>query len=178
MTTQLMQKIGFIYASIVLTILMVTHVPVLLNQTAPLQISFVQAFLMIFPMWGLMIFYLNKTHVVTLNEEEIKALSLVERLKIIMGNPPQWLFVLTCLFYAYGLYSLFLWMTGGIMDPELVNGQYQSNNHGQMSYYSQEEYLKMHRTNMLATTGFFLMFASFSFAVFFPKKEKTESFMP
>ena len=174
MTTQNMQKIGFIYASIVLALLLVAHIPSVLNQTAPLEISFIQAFLMIFPMWGLMIFYLNKTNKLTLNEDEIKALPFIVRLKMIMGNPPQWLFVLTCLFYVYGLYSVYLWMTGGIMDPELVNGQYQTNNHGQITYYSQEEYQIMHRTNMLATTGFFLMFASFAFAVFFPKNEAVE----
>ena len=38
MNTQTMQKIGFIYASLFFFIILVAHVPVLLNTTAPWEI--------------------------------------------------------------------------------------------------------------------------------------------
>ena len=170
MTTQFMQKIGFIYASIVFTLLLTAHIPVLFNQTAPWEISFGKALLMILPMWGLMIFYMNEKGAgIDLTDEEIQNLTLVERLKIILGNPPHWLFVLVCVLYAYGTVSFFL-RGLGLQDPELVNGQYQISSHGLITYYTQTEYQNLHRNNVLGATSFSLMFASVAFAVFFPKK--------
>ena len=104
-----------------------------------------------------------------LTDEEIQNLTLVKRLKIILGNPPHWLFVLVCVLYAYGTVSFFL-RGMGLQDPELVNGEYQTFNHGQITHYTQAEYQNLHRNNVLGTTSFFLMFASVAFAVFFPKK--------
>ena len=170
MTTQSLQKIGFIYAAIVVAFLLSAHISALFNQTAPWEISYGMAFLMIFPMWVLMIFYLNKRGTgMNLTDEEIQNLTLVEKLKTILDNPPHWLFVLTCLFYAYGS-VLYFWVGSGLQDPEFVNGQYQTFNHGQITHYTQAEYQNLHRNNVLGTTSFFLMFASVAFAVFFPKK--------
>ena len=172
MTTQSLQKIGFIYAVIVVAFLLSAHISALFNQTAPWEISYGMAFLMIFPMWVLMIFYLNKKGTgMNLTDEEIQNLTLVEKLKTILGNPPDWLFVLVCVLYVYGTASFFL--NGvGLNTPELVNGQYQIFNHGQITHYTQAEYQNLHRNNILGTTSFFLMFASVAFTVFFPKKEK------
>ena len=170
MTTQSLQKIGFIYAAIVVALLLAAHISALFHQTAPWEISYGMAFLMIFPMWVLMIFYLNKRGTgMNLTDEEIQNLTLVEKLKTIIDNPPHWLFVLTCLLYAYGSVLFFL-VGSGLQDTELVNGQYQIFNHGQITHYTQAEYQNLHRNNILGTTSFFLMFASVAFTVFFPKK--------
>ena len=167
-----MQKIGFIYAAIVVALLLTAHISALFNQTAPWEISFIKAFLMTIPLWGLMIFYMNEANIgMDLKEEEI---TLVKILKTFMGNPPHWLFVLNCLFYAYGTVLIF-WVGTGLQDPELINGQYQVFNHGTITYYTQAEYQNLHRNNILGTTSLFLMISSVAFAVFFPIREKNVS---
>lgn len=65
-------------------------------------------------------------------------------------------------FGRYALYCLFLFMTGGIMDPEYVNGQYQINNHGNITVYTEAEYRVQHNLHLLSITGFGMAFFTVS----------------
>lgn len=169
MTNKQLQSIGFLYACIILVVTLVPHVLALLNIPLLWEFSYIKTFIAIWVMWAFMIFFMNKTMTVT--EEELAKFSRLDALKRILNNPPHWLFVLTLLSYAYGSYWGFMHMTGG-MDPELVSGHYQTNSRGQITYYTFEEYQKIHRAYLLAETGFLLLIGSFCFTVFFPIKDK------
>ncbi len=54
------------------------------------------------------------------------------------------------------------------MDPEYVTGQYQINNHGQVTAYTEAEYQIQHRLHLRSITGFFLAFFSVSTVVLAP----------
>ena len=96
--------------------------------------------------------------------------------KKIIGNPPQGLLVMVGFFYVYLPVILFLFFRNfQFMDPELVNGHYETDSHGTITRHTLEEFQIIHRANILCPTALFLIFASFAFTVFFPKKEKEEA---
>ncbi len=72
------------------------------------------------------VFYLKQTR--PLSAEALKEMSFLQKIRYFFGDAPEWVLVLLAVIYGYALYCLFLFMTGGIMDPEYVNGQYQVNN--------------------------------------------------
>lgn len=164
MTDKQLQSIGFLYACIILVVILMPHVSTLLNIPLLWKFSYVKTFIAILVMWAFMIFFMNKT--MTVSEEELANFTGQDRLKRLMNNPPHWLFVLTLLCYAYGSYWGFMHMKGG-MDPELVNGHYQTNSHGHIIYYTFEEYQKIHRAYLLAETGFLFLLVLFLLPYFF-----------
>ena len=172
MTDKQLQSIGFLYACIILVLVLVPHISALFYLPTWWQFSYIKTFIAIWFLWVFMIFFMNKTIAVT--DEEAETMSLQDRLKRLMNNPPQWLFVLTLLSYAYGLYWVFSGFADATMDPELVSGRYQTNNHGTITYFTTAEYLKVHRQHLLHDTGLLFLLASFAFTVFFPKKEKQD----
>ncbi len=171
MNTLNLKSIGFIYALIAFLILLLAHIPVLFGSDPLLDISFLVGFFIIFPLWGLTIFFMRK--LIEANDEDITKLSFLPRMRVLLGNPPQWLFIVVGIFYIYGIYCFYLWMTGGMTEPELVNGQYQFNNHGEITYYTENEYIQAHKKNILASTGVLLTFASVSLSIFLPIKRDT-----
>jgi hypothetical protein len=176
MNLKLIQSVGFIYAAVYTVLLLGANIPALFYQepfwAAPMPLSFI----LLFPMWGVMIYYLNQVHKKDLDAEVIQDLPFMERLKLILNNPPQWLLVLTVVFYGYGMYCMFLWFTGGTAEPMLIDGKYQSSSHGKVTYYTEAEYLIAHRNNILATTGIPLTFAVVAFTAFFPKRGDSSAF--
>jgi len=65
-------------------------------------------------------------------------------------------------------------MTGGIMDPEYVNGQYQVFNHGEVTVYTEAEYHIQHRLHLQSVTGFFMAFFSVSTVVLAPWRRSAD----
>lgn len=167
MNNKTFQSIAFIYAIIVFAALLLAHIPVLLDKPALVEIPFGLGFAAIFPLWAYMIFYIKKNNNPKTETGENEGF--IEKIKIMLGNPPQWVFTGVGLFYAYGLYCVYLWMTGGALDPVLVNGRYQINNHGNISFYTEAEYLVQHKKHLLSETGFLMLFSAVTVAVFWPK---------
>lgn len=134
----------------------------------PVELSFPRIFAVLFPLWAYTIFYLNQIH--KSGEQKTDGLSLPEKILYLLGNPPAWTFPLLTVVYLYGFYSLFLLATGALMDPELVNGQYQIFNHGEITTFTEEEYLVRHALHLRGITGFFLSFFMVSTLVLAPWK--------
>ena len=166
MTDKRLQSIGFLYACIILVVVLVPHISALLNVPSPWEFSYIKTFIAIFFLWGFMIFFMNKT--ITVTDEESETMSVQDRLKRLLNNPPHWLFVLTLLSYAYGSYWFLSGFTHFSIDPELEGGRYQTFNHGTITYFTEAEYQKVHRQHLLHDTGLLFLFASFALQYFFP----------
>ncbi len=172
MTDKQLQFIGFLYACIILVVVLVPHISALFYIPSLWAFSYIKTFIAIWVLWVFMIFFMNKT--ITVTDEESETMTLQEGLKRLLNNPPNWLFVLTLISYAYGSYWAFLGITNHTMDPELEGGRYQTYNHGTITYFTTAEYLKVHRQHLLQDTGLLFMIDSFAFTVFFPKKKKAK----
>lgn len=166
MTIQTFKPIAFLLSLAGLLGLLVVNIALLLGKPAPFEVSFGQIFLLLFPLWAFTIFYLNKTK--PMAAEDMKNMGIFQKFRYLLGNPPAWAWMLLSGIYLYALYSLFLFMTGGIMDPEYVNGQYQINNHGTITIYTEAEYQVAHNLHLRSITGFFLAFFAVSTVVLAP----------
>ena len=172
MSAHTFKPIAFVVSLVGLVGLLWVNIAVLLGQPAPFELSFTSIFFVLFPLWAFTIYYLNKTRT-PVGEEDMAQMSMGQKIRYLLGNPPDWAMVLLAAFYGYALYCLFLFMTGGIMDPEYVNGQYQVFNHGQVTVYTEAEYQIQHRLHLRSVTGFFLAFFSVSTVVLAPWQRTT-----
>lgn len=136
------------------------NITLLLGKPAPFEVSFGQIFLLLFPLWAFTIFYLNKNR--PLAAEDLKNMGFLQKIRYYLGDAPEWALVFLAVIYLYALYCLFLFMTGGIMDPEYVNGQYQINNHGNITFFTEAEYQVAHNLYLRSITGFFMAFFAVS----------------
>ncbi|HRI62565.1 MAG TPA: hypothetical protein PK228_22645 [Saprospiraceae bacterium] len=107
-----------------------------------------------------------------MQEEVANQMNTLQQIHYYLGNPPTWAMIVVAGIYGYALYSLFLLMTGGLMDPTYVNGQYQFNNHGKITIYTEAEYQAVHRLHLRSVTGFFMAFFSVSTAVLAPWRRR------
>lgn len=167
MNVNSIKPISFVISLVSLIGLLWVNVAVLLGKPAPIEVSFISIFLVLFPLWAFTIYYLNQTSP-PLGAEGMDQRSMFQKIQYYLGNPPDWAMILLAGFYGYALYCLFLFMTGGIMDPEYVNGQYQINNHGKITLYTEAEYQIQHRLYLRSVTGFFMAFFSVSTVVLAP----------
>ena len=167
-----LKPIAFLLAVTGLLGLLVINVAVLLGKPAPFEISFVQIFLPLFPLWGFTIYYLNTTR--PLATEELKALGFLQKIRYFLGDAPEWALGILTVIYFYSLYCLFLAMSGGFMDPEFVNGQYQINNHGTITIYTEAEYQAAHQRHLQFITGFFMAFFAISAVALAPWPKRDE----
>lgn len=132
----------------------------------PYPVSFLVVFCGVFPLWAYTIFFLKSERPVT--REQMLERGYFKTIAYLLGNPPGWMLaVLGCL-WVYAMYSVWLWITGGGIDPEFQNGQYIFNNHGQVTVYTPQEYLTLHKQYILAQTGVFQFFFAFIAVVFYP----------
>jgi len=173
MTIQTFKPIAFLLSLAGLLGLLVINVSLLLGNPAPFEVSFAQIFLPLFPLWAFTIFYLNKTR--PLAAEDLKGMSFLQKIRYFLGDAPEWALVALAGIYLYALYCLFLFMTGGIMDPEYVNGQYQTNNHGNITFFTEAEYQIAHNLHLRSITGFFMAFFAVSTVVLAPWPKREES---
>ena len=161
------KPIAFVFSAFCLLGLLWVNIAALLGQSAPFDLHFGGIFLALFPLWAFTIYYLNQTTRLP-DEATLAQMSIIQRIRYLLGDPPDWAMILLAGFYAYAMYSFFLYMNGGITNPELVNGQYQVRNHGQVTFYTEAEYQIQHRLHLRAITGFFMAFFSVSTAVLAP----------
>lgn len=169
MSIKTLKPIAFIISLTALLVLIWVNIALLMEKPAPIELSFVNIFLVLFPLWAFTIYYLQQTRL-PLGEEGMAQVNMFQKIQYYLGNPPYWAMILLAGFYGYALYSLFLFMTGGLMDPTYINGQYQFNNHGKITIYTEAEYQVVHRLHLRSITGFFLAFFSVSTAVLTPWK--------
>ncbi len=175
MTIQTFKPIAFLLSLAGLVGLLVINVSLLLGKPAPFEVSFGQIFLPMFPLWGFTIFYLNKTR--PLSPEDSQEMSFLQKIRYFLGDAPDWALAILAVIYVYALYCLFLFMTGGIMDPVYVNGQYQINNHGNVTDFTEAEYQIRHNLHLRSITGFFMVFFAVSSVALapWPKREEDPS---
>ena len=176
MTIQFFKPIAFVLSLACLLGLLMVNAALLLGKPAPFEVSFDQVFLVLFPLWGFTIFYLKQTRPLT--PDALKEMSFLQKIRYFFGDAPEWALVLLAVIYGYALYCLFLFMTGGIMDPEYVNGQYQINNHGTVTVYTEAEYQVLHRLHLRSSTGFFMAFFAVSAVVLAPWPKRSEVEFP
>lgn len=167
------KPIAFVISLAGLLGLLWVNIAVLLGKPVPFELSFISIFFVLFPLWAFTIYYLNKTST-PLDEKAIARMNLPQKIRYLLGYPPDWAMVLLAAFYGYALYCLFLFMSGGIMDPEYVNGQYEVFNHGQVTVYTEAEYQIQHRLYLQSVTGFFLAFFSVSTVVLAPWRRSAD----
>lgn len=161
------KPIAFVISLVSLLGLLWVNIAVLLGEPAQFELSFTSIFFVLFPLWAFTIYYLRQT-TPPLSEENIAQMNRLQRIRHLLGSPPDWAMILLAGFYGYALYCLFLFMTGGIVDPEYLNGQYQVFNHGQVTVYTEAEYQIQHRLHLRSVTGFFMAFFSVSTVVLAP----------
>jgi hypothetical protein len=174
MSLQSFKPIAFVVSLVGLLGLLWVNLAVLLGKYAPFELSFINIFFVLFPLWAFTIYHLRQTRP-PLGEEGIAQMNMFQKIQYYLGNPPDWAMIFLAGFYGYALYCLFLYITGGIMDPEFVNGQYQINNHGQVTVYTEAEYQIQHRLHLRSVTGFFLAFFSVSTVVLAPWRKFSDS---
>ncbi len=162
-----LKPIAFVISLTGLVVLIWVNIAVLMGEPAPIELSFVSIFLVLFPLWAFTIYYLNQTRP-PVGEAEANQMNILQQIQYYLGNPPIWAMIVLAGFYGYALYSLFLFMTGGLVAPEYVNGQYQINNHGKITVYTDAEYQALHNLHLRSVTGFFLAFFSVSTVVLAP----------
>ena len=160
MTNKIIKFIAFVFSSICLLGLFLVNISLVLGWPAPFEPTFVQIFFALFPLWAFTIFSLNKTSPPT--ENELKEMTYLQKIGYLIGNPPTWALTLLSVIYLYAFYSFFLFATEGIMDPVFINGQYQTNNHGTITVYTEAEYQVVHNLHLRAITGFFMAFFAVS----------------
>lgn len=173
MTIQTFKPIAFFLSLIGLLGLLVINVSLLLGKPAPFEVSFGQIFLPLFPLWAFTIFFLNKTR--PLAAEDLKNISFLQKIRHFLGDAPEWALIVLAGIYLYALYCLFLFMTGGIMDPVYINGQYQINNHGNITVFTEAEYRVAHNLHLRSITGFFMAFFAVSAVVLAPWRKREEN---
>ena len=167
MSLKSFKSIVFVISLLGLLGLLWVNITVLFGKQVPFELSFVRIFFVLFPMWAFTIYYLGQARP-PLVDEGLNQVDTLQKIRYYLGNPPMWAMFVLVGFYVYALYCLFLFMTGGIMDPEYVNGQYQINNHGKITFYTEEEYEALHRLHLRSITGFFMAFFSVSTVVLAP----------
>jgi len=150
-----------------LIVLLWVNLTALLDKPVPFELTFFSVFFVLFPLWGFTIFYMRKTTPLP-DENTMNQMDRIAKIRYLLGNPPDWAMVLLAGFYAYALYSLYLFMTGGADDPQYVNGQYLVYNHGKTTFFTEAEYLIQHRLHLRSITGFFMAFFSVSTVVLAP----------
>ena len=173
MHIQTFKPIAFAISLTALLVLIWVNIALLLGKPAPIELSFVSIFLVLFPLWAFTIYYLQKNRP-PMDEADANQMNTLQKVRYYLGNPPTWAMIVLAGFYGYALYSLFLFMTGGIMDPEYVNGQYQINNHGKITIYTEAEYQALHHLHLRSVTGFFLSFFSVSTVVLAPWQRSSQ----
>ena len=171
MNIQGFKFIAFVISLVGLLLLLWINVAVLIGKPAPVELSFAEIFLAMFPLWIFTIYYLNQTTV--LDEEGLKQMTTFQKIQFFLGNPPNWAMYVLAAFYVYGLYSVFLLMTEGIIDPEYFNGHYQFSDHGKITTYTETEYQSIHKLHLRSVTGFFMVFFSVSTVVLAPWRQKS-----
>lgn len=171
MTIHTFKPIAFLLSLACLLGLLIVNVTLLFGKPAPFELSFAQIFLLLFPLWAFTIFYLNNTR--PLAADDAKEMGILQKIRYFMGDAPEWALAILAVIYVYALYSLFLFMTGGIMDPEYVNGQYQINNHGSITVFTEADYVVAHSLHLRSITGFFMAFFAVSTAALAPWPKRT-----
>lgn len=172
MTLQNFKPVGFVISLLSLLLLLWVNISLFTGKPIPVEVSFVKIFFVLFPLWAFTIYYLNQTRV-PLGEESMAGLNTIQKIRYLLGNPPEWAMALLAAFYLYGLYCLYLFMTGGIMDSEYVNGQYQINNHGTITVFTDAAYQTAHNLHLRSVSGFFMAFFSVSTVVLAPWRQST-----
>lgn len=167
MNVKSLQPIAFVVSLLGLLGLLWVNLATLFGKPAPFEVSFFSIFLSMFPLWAFTIVYLQKTRP-PIPEAEANQMSKLRQIQYYLGNPPNWAMIVLALFYAYMFYSVFLYLSGGSVDPEYVNGQYQFFNHGNITYFTAEEYQIQHRLHLRTITGFFMGFFAVSTVVLGP----------
>lgn len=165
------KPVAFLFSLAGLLGLLIIHVSLLMGKPAPFQVSFVQIFLLLFPLWGFTIFYLKTTR--PLAADDLKTMSFLQKIQHFLGEAPEWALIILAGIYLYALYCLFLFMTGGIMLPEYINGKYRINNHGNITVFTEAEYQTALSLHLRSITGFFMAFFAVSSVVLapWPKRE-------
>ncbi|TNE63714.1 MAG: hypothetical protein EP344_04275 [Bacteroidetes bacterium] len=167
MTIHTFKPIVFTLSLVSLLGLLTVNLALLAGRPAPFEVSFLQLFALVFPIWAFTIYYLNKT-TPPLSDQSAREMGAYRVIWYYLGGMPDWARYMLVGIYLYALYSLFLFVTGGMADPDLVNGQYQINNHGNVTTYTEAEYQALHNQHLRAITGFFLAFFAVSTAVLAP----------
>lgn len=162
-----LKSIAFAISLTSLILLLWVNMAALLNNPVPFEMTFISVFFVLFPVWAFTIFYMRKSTPLP-DDERMNQMSRIEKIRYLLGNPPDWVMVVLAAFYGYALYSLYLFMSGGSADPEYVNGQYQVFNHGQVTLFTEAEYQEQHRLHLRSITGFFMAFFSVSTVVLAP----------
>lgn len=161
MNVKSLQPFAFVVSLLGLLGLLWVNLATLFGMPPPFEVSFFTIFLSMFPLWAFTIVYLQKTRP-PIPEADANQMSKLLQIQYYLGNPPNWAMIVLALFYAYMLYSAFLYLNGGSVDPEYVNGQYQFNNHGNIRYFTEEEYQVQHRLHLRSITGGFMGFFAVS----------------
>jgi hypothetical protein len=171
MTIHTVKPIAFLLSLAGLLGLLVINVSPLFGKPAPFEVSFFQIFLLMFPLWAFTIFYLNNTR--PLAADDAKEMGFLQKIRYFLGDAPEWALAALAGIYLYALYCVFLFVTGGIADPEYVNGQYQVNNHGFITVFTEAEYRVQHNLHLRSITGFFMAFFAVSTVALapWPKRE-------
>lgn len=151
-----LKPVAFLFALAGLALLFFVNITLLMGKPAPIELSFVQIFFFMFPIWTFTIYYLKQRK--TLDETELAGMAFFQKIRYILGNPPTWAMVIVGGIYLYAMYSVFLFMGGAMMEPTLVNGLYQINNHGNITFFTESEYVDAHKLHIRAITGFFMAF--------------------
>ena len=172
MNLESIKPIVFAISLLTLLVLCWVNFTTLAGKPTPFEFSFTQIFFVLFPVWAFTIHYLNET-TPKISDESIASMNVLQKIRRLFGNPPDWALVLTAGFYLYALYSLFLFMTGGIVEPQYFNGQYQVNNHGKITVYTEAEYQMQHHLHIRSVTGFFMAFFSVSTLVLAPWRKRS-----
>lgn len=161
MNVKSLQPIAFVVSLLGLLGLLWVNLATLFGKPAPFELSFIGIFLVLFPIWAFTIYFLQKTRP-PISAADANQMNKLLQIQYYLGNPPTWAMIVLALFYAYMLYSIFLYLSGGSMDPEYVNGQYQFNSHGKITLFTEEEYQVQHRLHLHSITGFFMGFFAVS----------------
>lgn len=161
MSTVSIRSIVFVFSLACLLGLLWININVVMDKPAPYEPSFIQIFFVMFPVWAYTIYQLRQNRS-PLSDAEIAQKDLLGKIRSLLGEPPAWAMLILAVLYGYALYSLYLFMTGGILQPEYENGQYVLHNHGKITTYTEEEYQLQHRLHLRSITGFFMAFFSIS----------------
>lgn len=167
MSLKIFRYLFFVISVIGLFLLLWANLSVVFGMPAPVEPSFIQVFLVIFPTWFFTIYYSNQTRPL-LDESVSKGMTSNQKFQYYLGYPPPWAMKLVAVLLVYALFNFVFFLSGGIMDPEFVNGHYQFNNHGKVTIYTKAEYVALHNLHIRSVTGFFLAFFSISAMILTP----------
>lgn len=168
-----LKPIAFAVSLTCLLLLLWVNIAAVMNMSIPFELTFISIFFVLFPLWGFTIYYMRKTTPLP-NDDSMGQMDAIAKIRYLLGSPPDWAMVVLAALYAYGLYSLYLFMSGGADDPQFVNGKYVVYQHGSTTYFTEAEYYIQHRLHLRAITGFFMAFFSVSTVVLAPWRKAVD----